>query len=128
MGTIVPISAFQAPVHMAGMMAAMPNGHGGIPFLGAPIFFAVLFIVFAALPFKDRLGWAWVGICLAFAALAGWRLAYHLHMRAADEYGGAYTDPGAYRRAARRYWILAVPYTVLATAAGFGILWWRGLP
>ena len=30
----------------------MPNGHGGIPFLGSPVL---------------------------FAAIAGWRLAYHLH-------------------------------------------------
>lgn len=106
----------------------MPNGHGGAPFLGAPILLAVLFAIFAFLPVRDRLGWAWVGIGLVLAALAGWRLAYHLHMRDADEYGGAYTAPDAYRRAARRYWLLAVLYTVLAMAAGFGILWWRGLP
>jgi hypothetical protein len=106
----------------------MPNGHGGAPFMGGPIFFAVMFAVFAALPSRERLGWAWVGICLVFAALAGWRLAYHQHMRAADEYGGAYTSREVYRQAARRYWILAPVYAVLATAAGFGILWWRGLP
>jgi hypothetical protein len=113
---------------MAGMMAAMPNGHGGIPFLGAPVLFAVLFAVFASLPLRDRLGWTWVAICLALAAMAGWRLAYHLHMRAADEYGGAYTSPDAYKRAAQRYWIAAVIYTALTTAGGFAILWWRGLP
>lgn len=106
----------------------MPNGHGGAPFLGAPILFAVLFAVLAALPTRDRLGWAWVAVCLVFAAIAGWRLAYHLHMRDADEYGGAYTSPDVYKQAARRYWICAVLYTILATAAGFGILWWRGLP
>jgi hypothetical protein len=106
----------------------MPNGHGGIPFLGAPVLFAVLFAIFAALPLRDRLGWTWVAICLAFAALAGWRLAYHLHMRAADEYDGAYTSADAFLRAARRYRIAAVIYTSLSTAAAFGILWWRGLP
>jgi hypothetical protein len=106
----------------------MPNGHGGAPFLGAPIFLAIMFAVFAALPVRERLGWAWTGICLVLAALAGWRLAYHLHMRDADEYGGAYTAPDVYRQAARRYRIGAVLYTILAVAAGFAILWWRGLP
>lgn len=106
----------------------MPNGHGGIPFLGAPLLFLVLFGVLAALPLGERLGWGWVAICLAFAALAGWRLAYHLHLRDADEYGGAYTEPGAYRRALRRYRILAPTYALVAIAVGFGILWWRGLP
>ncbi len=106
----------------------MPNGHGGAPFLGAPILFAILFAVSAALPLRDRLGWVWAGVCLLFAALAGWRLAYHLHMRAADEYGGAYTSPDAYRQAARRYALYAVLYTIATTAAGFGILWRVGLP
>lgn len=106
----------------------MPNGHGGVPFLGTPIFFSVMFATFAGLPLKDRLGWAWVAICLVFAALAGWRLAYHLHMWDADEYGGSYTEPDVYRRAEGRYRVLAMVYTVLAVAVGFGILWWRGLP
>ena len=106
----------------------MPNGHGGVPFLGAPIFLAILFAIFAALPLTERLGWTWVGVCLLLAASAGWRLAYHLHMRAADEYDGAYTSRDVYRQAARRYWVLAPVYALLAAAAGFGVLWWRGLP
>ena len=106
----------------------MPNGHGGVPFPGAPIFFAILFAAFAALPPGAAFGWAWSGICLALAALVGWRLAYDLHMRDADEYGGAYTPPDVHRRAARRYRILAMAYTVFTTAAGFAVLWWRGLP
>jgi hypothetical protein len=106
----------------------MPNGHGGVPFLGAPIVFAIMFATCAGLPPKAQFGWAWVGICLVLAALVGWRLAYDLHMRDADEYGGAYTRPDVYRRAAQRYWILTVVYTVLTTTVGFAILWWRGLP
>ena len=106
----------------------MPNGHGGSPFLGAPIFSVILFAVLAALPIKDRLGWAWVAVCLCVAAYGGQRLAYHLHMRAAAEYGGAYTEPAAYQRARRRYVIASVIYTILAAAAGFAVLWWRGLP
>ncbi len=106
----------------------MPNGHGGVPFLGYPVFLAVMFAIFAGLPLEAPLGWAWVSICLVLAALTGWRLAYDLHMRGADEYGGAYTPPDAYRRASRRYRLLAVAYAVLATTVGLGVLWWRGLP
>ena len=106
----------------------MPNGHGGIPFLGAPILCAIMFAVFAFVPAARQLGWVGVGICLGFAALGGWRLAYHLHLRDADEYGGAYTSPDAYRRAAVRYWVLTPVYVVAAVSAGYGVLWWRGLP
>lgn len=106
----------------------MPNGHGGVPFLGAPIFFAVMFATFAWLPLKAKLGWVWVAICLMFAALVGWRLAYSLHMWDADEYGGAYTESDVYRRAVWRYRVLSVVYTVLTVAVGFRILWWIGLP
>jgi len=49
-------------------------------------------------------------------------------MREACEYGGAYTSSDAHKRAARRYWIAAPVYVLVATAAGFAFLWWRGLP
>jgi hypothetical protein len=63
----------------------MPNGHGGVPRFGGPIFYAVLAGV--AVAFKM------VAAAAALAAIAGWRLAYHLHFWRADEYGGAYTNP-----------------------------------
>jgi hypothetical protein len=108
----------------------MPNGHGGTPFLGAPLLFAVMFTVVAWLPptARQQLGNGWIAICLLLAALFGWRLAYHLHMWHADEYDGAYTPTDVYRRAFRRYLVLALVYIVLAVTVGFGILWWRGLP
>ena len=106
----------------------MPNGHGGAPFLGAPIFCVILFAVLAALPIRETLGWGWVGLCLGVAGYGGQRLAYHLHMRAAAEYDGAYTEPASYQRARRRYVIASVIYTIVGAAAGFGVLWWRGLP
>jgi hypothetical protein len=106
----------------------MPNGHGGAPFLGAPVLCVILFAVLAALPIKDRLGGVWIGLCLGVAAYGGQRLAYHLHMRSAAEYDGAYTEPAAYQRARRRYVIASVIYTIVAAAAGFAVLWWRGLP
>jgi hypothetical protein len=108
----------------------MPNGHGGVPFLGSPILLAIMFAVLAWLPVEQHswFGWPRVGICLFLAALIGWRLAYHLHMWDADDYGGGYTPPEIYRRAARRYRVLAVLYTAVSLSVGFGILWWRGLP
>ena len=106
----------------------MPNGHGGSPFLGAPIFCVLLFAVLAALPIRETLGWGWVGLCLGVAAYGGQRLAYHLHMRSAAEYDGAYTAPAAYQQARRRYVTASVIYTIVAAIAGFGVLWWRGLP
>jgi hypothetical protein len=74
------------------------------------------------------LGWVWVALCLGLAALAGWRLAYHLHMWDADEYGGAYTPPDEYRRARRRYRALAGVYVAGAAGIGLAIVRWRGLP
>lgn len=107
----------------------MPNGHGGYPFLGGPILLAVLFTVTAFLPLEARgwLGGLRVAICLLLAALVGWRLAYHLHLRHSDGYGGAYTSPAVYRRAVLRYWILALLYAAIMTGAGYAVLRWRGL-
>jgi hypothetical protein len=87
----------------------MPNGHGGIPRFGGPIFYAVLAAV--ALAFKMTAAAA------ALAAIGGWRLSYHLHFWRADEYAGAYTDPEAYRRARLRYWCLGGLYALAAGAA-----------
>lgn len=107
----------------------MPNGHGGIPFLGAPILYVVLFATLAWLPLPGAglLNWARVALCLGFAALAGWRLAYHLHLRHADGYGGAYTSPEIYRRAVLRYWFFSLLYTAITSGAGFAVLRWRSL-
>lgn len=108
----------------------MPNGHGGVPYLGGPILLAIMFATFAWQPFGNDLLFAWmrVGTCLFIAAALGWRLAYYFHMYDVDDYGGAYTPPDLYRRASRRYWIAAPIYAVVTAAAGLGILWWRGLP
>ena len=87
----------------------MPNGHGGVPWMGAPLFFAVLaaIAIFLQQP----------AVAAALAAIAGWRLAYHLHFWNADEYSGAYTDPLAHRRARWRYWCFGALYALAAVAA-----------
>lgn len=108
----------------------MPNGHAGVPYCGGPVFFAMVFAFFVWLPLGEE-GWVpWVrfGICMALAAAIGWRIAYYVHMYDADDYGGAYTPPDVYQRASRRYWVAVPFYALLTAAAGFGVLWWRGLP
>lgn len=108
----------------------MPNGHGGIPHYGSPILLALMFFAAAFWPVapEPALQWTRLGVCVALAALAGWRLAYHLHMWKADEYGGSYLAPEEYRRDARRYAVFAAAYAALGAGAGFAFLWWRGLP
>jgi hypothetical protein len=77
--------------------------------MGAPLLFAVLCVI--ALALQQR----YAG--LAFAAIAGWRFAYHLHFWGADEYGGAYTSGDAYRRARVRYWCFGALYALGAAGA-----------
>lgn len=89
----------------------MPNGHGGIPRFGGPVFYATLAAL--AVAFKLTVPAA------VLAAIAGWRLAYHLHFWRADEYAGAYTNPDDYRRARLRYWCLGAVYALAAAAAIF---------
>jgi hypothetical protein len=107
----------------------MPNGHGGIPHFGSPVLLALMFFAGAFWPLAPdaALQWARFAVCLALAALAGWRFAYHLHMWRAEEYSG-YMSPEEYRRAARRYAGFAAVYATLGAGAGFALLGWRGLP
>jgi hypothetical protein len=108
----------------------MPNGHSGIPYLGGPILFTIMFTTFAWLPVGSDAWFVWtrVVVCLLLAAAIGWRPAYYFHMYDADDYGGAYTPPELYRQASRRYWVAAPIYAIITAVAGLGILWWRGLP
>ena len=107
----------------------MPNGHGGVPYLGGPVFLVLLFAALAWVPLGG--GWpAWVrdGFCVLLAVAVGWRIAYYVHLYAVDHYGGAYTPPEQYAPALRRYRIAAPLYALVTAAAGVGVLWWRGLP
>lgn len=89
-----------------------------------------MFAFFVWLPFGEEgaLAWARFSICMVFAAAIGWRIAYYVHMYDADDYSGAYTPPDVYQRANRRYRVAVPFYALLTAAAGFGVLWWRGLP
>lgn len=94
----------------------MPNGHGGYPFMGGPVLLLIAFLVVLFLPVDPGASHAGAIeiLGLVVAAMFGCRLAYHLHMRKADGYGGAYTDPDKYRTARTRYWIACVVYGAIA--------------
>lgn len=93
----------------------MPNGHGGVPRFGGPLFYAIL----AALALAFNI----TAAAAVLAAIAGWRFAYHLHFWGAEEYGGAYTSPEKYRRAKLRYYGFAALYAAAAAAAVLAIAW-----
>jgi len=107
----------------------MPNGHGGYPWMGGPILLGIVFLILLFLPLDPRsvLGGTRVILSLLVAGIFGCRLAYHVHMRSADAYEGAYTDPAAFRRARRRYLIACVVYSVTAVYVAHLILEARGL-
>jgi hypothetical protein len=107
----------------------MPNGHGGYPFLGSPLLLAFFFTVTQAwkVPIPSSLNTVRVVACIAMAAAAGWRLAYHLHMRAADAYSGQFMKDGERATMLRRYTIRAILYAIIAGGVGTAILKMRGL-
>ena len=101
----------------------MPNGHGGYPFMGSPVLIGLMLGV--ALAYRVDPGSRYhsfrIATCLVLAAALGWRLAYHLHMRAADEYGGAYVDATERAVLVRRYRIFTAVY--ILAALGVVVLW-----
>ena len=107
----------------------MPNGHGGYPFLGSPLLLAFFFTIAQAwkVPVPSSLNTARVAACIAMAVAAGWRLAYHLHMREADAYSGQFLKDGGRDIALKRYIILAILYATVTGGVGVAILRMRGL-
>jgi len=106
----------------------MPNGHGGYPWMGGPILLAIGFLILLFLPLASDSAFARARpmLGLVVAGVFGCRLAYHLHMRRADAYGGGYTDPDAYRRARRRYALACVGYSAAAVYVAHRALEARG--
>lgn len=84
--------------------------------MGGPLFLAVVFGILIALPVEPATlaGRTVALLCLVIAAVFGCRVAYHLHMRRADAYGGAYTRPEVVGAARRRYLVMCVIYSVAA--------------
>jgi hypothetical protein len=80
--------------------------------MGSPLLLAVALAVVLLLPFDPASSHATIRVPLATAlgVILGCRLAYHLHMRRADAYDGAYTDPAKFRGARIRYTTMCVLY------------------
>jgi hypothetical protein len=109
----------------------MPNGHGGYPYMGSPL---LLLLLIAIVLFAGREGSETNAalvrpvLALALALLFGWRLAYHLHKRQLDAYGGAYESADERRRASRRFRLFAILYGGIAFAVVAGLLHLRRIP
>lgn len=91
----------------------MPNGHGGYVRFGSP---ALILVIMLALFFNEELiaaQWYRPSL-LALSVLFGWKLALHLHLWRALEYGGTYLDDAEHRRARIRFGAGVVCYSVLA--------------
>lgn len=106
----------------------MPNGHGGYPWMGGPLLLLLAFLGLLFFPVDPHSagGGAVSVLALGAAGLFGCRLAYHLHMRRADAYGGGYTAPDAYRRARIRYGVACFVYAVIAVYLAHEALEARG--
>ena len=100
----------------------MPNGHGGAPRFGAPLLLLLGLGVVLVRRMTFGLTWGWL-VPYFLAALLGWRLAFHVHMWDAMEYGGAMTPPAAMARAGRRYLLGTIAYAL--AAAGVVLVWTR---
>ena len=84
--------------------------------MGGPLLLLAAIVVLILLPtdVASSHGTAREIAVLVLAGVFGCRIAYHLHMRKADAYEGANTDPDTYRRARMRYWIACVAYSAIA--------------
>ena len=99
----------------------MPNGHGGLPRFGAPV---LLGIVTALLLWWFSATAAIIPQILMYlsAVLCGWRLAFHLTMWDAMQYGGAYTEGADMRRARRNYRIAVAILVPLVCLVAFALV------
>ena len=80
--------------------------------MGGPILLAVALMVLLLLPLDPASSPARARplVAAVLGVLLGCRVAYHLHMRGADAYEGAYTDPANFRKARTRYMAMCVVY------------------
>lgn len=99
----------------------MPNGHGGVPRYGSPIFLALVVFALAVIETRGHPPWA-AAAAYAAAGLFGWRLAWHQFMYPVMAYGGAYASPEELGGAKRRYRVAAA-IGVVASVAGVYVVW-----
>ena len=96
----------------------MPNGHGGIPYFGAPV---LLGILTALLIWWYRATGSVIPQVLIYisTALFGWRLAFHLTMWDVMEYGGGYTSEEDMAKAKRKFMAVAIKLIPLSLMLGY---------
>lgn len=98
----------------------MPNGHGGhVRFLPVIVLLVVLagLLVYARKTGAEWAAWGGYGL----AALAGERLAHHLHRWNSEEYDGAYYS-GEEKAAARKTYIAAAVIYMIGGAVAWYFL------
>ena len=91
----------------------MPNGHGGFVRFGSAVLLLILTAVVVLRRLKSGDSWA-LYASFALAGLAAERLAWHLQMWEATEYGGAYLTAAEKSRARMRYALTALVLVVIA--------------
>lgn len=87
----------------------MPNGHGGIPKYGSPVVLFIVLLILVWLRLARNILWP-VLAAYPIVIILGWRLAWHIHMYDATEYGGAYTPKEEIESAKRKYRIGIIVY------------------
>ena len=99
----------------------MPNGHGGIPRYGSPVFLSLILLGLLGLQRSHETRWT-LPLAYLVAGLVAWRFAWHLHLYDLMEYDGAYASPAELQAAKRRYrWTML--FLVPAALVGVHVLW-----
>ncbi len=91
----------------------MPNGHGGIPWMGSPVLLLALLILLSWLRFSREASWT-VYAAYPVAALFAWRFAWHLCLYEATGYDGGYTPPEEMKKARASFYRLSVVLIAVA--------------
>ncbi len=100
----------------------MPNGHGGYIRFGSP---ALLLIVLVLAYFQQqRDEWHWIAyVGYVLVAIFGWRLAVHLHMWQAIEFGGGYTSGGKLTYEGIKVLIGTIAYSAIGVLVWYVLIW-----
>src|SRR5437870_4467407 len=107
----------------------MPNGHGGDPRFAKPGCLLILLGLSLTVIVNVGAGRAWIPVtlCVVFAIVFGWLLAYDIHMWDADADAGNYTPNEEWWRACRRCVLGALVYSALAAGLTIAVLWLCGV-
>ena len=94
----------------------MPNGHGGIPWMGSPILIGIILGVVVSVTQKiDQELYVILGKFVSYflAILFSWRLSSHFFMWGVTEYDGAYVKEEEIEVAKKKYLIATIVLSVI---------------